>query len=1155
VEWIAGNGDFSTAANWRDDLDGSHHVPGSGDYASIGNTIVTVTVSASYTLDHLFANCRLVLNSGVVLTLNNPIDGSGINSLLLNSGATVQTTGGTTTISGDSSLSGTFTTAAGATLGFTGGVQTVHTGAAFNGAGAYLVSGGTFNISGSSQIAPANFTLSGGTLAGTGTLEVPAGATFTWSAGTQAGPGTTQIDKDGTMTLISGNKKPLDGRIVVNSGTALIGPADTYGVDTGNNAIWTNTSGALFNIQTNVNIFHFFGNSPGLTINNAGTFRKAGGTTTLVAGVVLNNTGTIDLQSGTLELAGGGVSSGTISLGSSAALAISNNSVTYTLAPGAAVNGTGLVHITDGHLNVTANVSVANTAVDSGSLDGTGTYTVATSMNVVYGGMSGSGTTIVSPGATFTIIGQQNQTPYLSGRTLENDGTVNWNNGWFLMYNAATINNNGAWNVLTSGLRMYNNGGLPSTFNNSGTVVKSASSGNGSTSIEITFNNNGGTVADHNGTLNFAGGTITNGSTYTVDANASVDLLAYNTTVTVSGTISGTGSGSVLISGDGGSNGTIIPVGATFNFAPGLLQWTGASLYSNTGGTLTNSGDLTLTGSHDKYIDGTTLTNTGTIEWTGTGRWLAYDAATINNAGTFTAQTAQAALSLFNQAGLPSTFNNTGTVVKAGDNNAANISIAFNNSAAVKAQNGSLNFAGGNSTDGSNYTVAAGTSVDLLAANANLTVSGTISGTGAGLVVISGDGGSNGTVIVPAAGATFNFDPGVLQWTGAGIFTSDGGTLTNAGAMAITGTNDKFLNTNTPQSNHIFTLDNEGTILWTGTGRIRTANGVIINNGTSFDIQTGDQGDGLRMDNYSGLLSTFINAGSLTKSAGLAYAHVGIDLENQGSIALSSGGLDLYGGGHSTGDMDVATGSTLIFTGSGLTYYLDAGASITGAGSTQVTINPNQLEVRAAVTISTNLAVYRGNLQIDDTGSLTVGTSATPANYTQTDTLTILFSSSSYGQLNVTGTAQLGGALNLIMLNGYRPPVPSSFVVLTYANHTQALGSINGTDVGGGVHLNPTYNATNLTLTASQTGPSSGNRGFSIVPSGAGMVAGDGAVSAVASLGRSVPMTHDSNGGWTVGGAADQGPLSSPEQYPIADAFFEAIADGTGNDGWISLLG
>ncbi len=969
VDWIAGNGDFGTAANWRDDLDGSHHVPGPGDYAVIGNSNATVTVGASYSVDHLYANCRLVLNSGALLSLANPVDGSTITSLVLNGGATLQTTGGTTAISGSSALAGTFNTAAGASLGFTGGTQTVNAGTALNGPGAYYVSGGTFNITSSSQVAPANFTLYNGTLGGAGTFEVPSGATFTWSAGTQAGPGTTQIDAGGTMTLVSGNKKPLDGRIVSNSGTALIGPADTYGMDTGDNAIWTNKTGAVFDIQTGVNINHEFGTSPGLTINNAGAVRKAGGTTTLVGGVVLNNTGTLDLQGGTLELAGGGNNSGTIALEDSATLAISNNGATYTLAPGAAVNGNGLVHITGGHLNVTGNVSVANTTLDSGSLDGTGTYTAASTFAWNNGGMGGSGTTIVTADATMTING-----------------------------------------------------------------------------------------------------------------------------------------------------------------AP------------------------------DKYLDGHTLENDGALTWTGTGRLALYNAATINNTGTFTAQTAQANLQIFNNGGLPSTFNNSGTVVKAGDVLAADISIAFNNSAAVAVQNGALNFAGGTATDGSNYSVAAGTALDLVANNGTLTVSGTLSGTGAGIVTLSG-----GTVVVPAAGATFQFDPGILQWTGGTIFTTDGGTLTNTGDMTITGANDKALNTDTPQNDHIFTLDNEGTMLWAGTGRILTYNGVIINNGTSFDIQTGDQGDGLRMFNNGGLLSTFINVGSLTKSVGLASAHIGIDLENQGSVALSSGGLDLYGGGHSTGNMDVAAGTILAFTANGGIYYLDSGASITDAGTTEV-VNNSTLDVRAAVTatefvLGDNHGSY-GTLQIDDTGMLTLvdPNTGTPYNFTMYNGgVVIEFSGSTpgagYGQLNVGAAAQLGGNLYLTMLNGYRPAAGTAFQILTFASHTQNFSNINGTNLGGGLILNPTYDPTDFTLTAAQTGPSAGGDDLSVVPSQAGVMTSAGPVDAIAGLDQSIPMMHAGNGGRAVGGAVGQSMAPVFSSIPMGDAFFQAIADGTGNDGWVNLLG
>jgi hypothetical protein len=121
--------------------------------------------------------------------------------------------------------------------------------------------------------------------------------------------------------------------------------------------------------------------------------------------------------------------------------------------------------------------------------------------------------------------------------------------------------------------------------------------------------------------------------------------------------------------------------------------------------------------------------------------------------------------------------------------------------------------------------------------------------------------------VVAAAGAVFNFDPGLFQCCGGTLFTNEGGTLLNAGSLTITGAAPKSINTNTLPNSQINTLDNEGFILWTGTGVILCFNGVILNNGASFDIQTNDSSE-LLIFNNGGLPATFINVGTLTKSAG-----------------------------------------------------------------------------------------------------------------------------------------------------------------------------------------------------------------------------------------------------------------------------------------------
>src|SRR5262245_16875774 len=58
VIWT-GSGDWSVAANWTDQSDGTHHVPGIGDDAVINNATVTVT-------GDLAINGTVTLNGGAL---------------------------------------------------------------------------------------------------------------------------------------------------------------------------------------------------------------------------------------------------------------------------------------------------------------------------------------------------------------------------------------------------------------------------------------------------------------------------------------------------------------------------------------------------------------------------------------------------------------------------------------------------------------------------------------------------------------------------------------------------------------------------------------------------------------------------------------------------------------------------------------------------------------------------------------------------------------------------------------------------------------------------------------------------------------------------------------------------------------------------------
>src|SRR5262249_38496686 len=81
---------------------------------------------------------------------------------------------------------------------------------------AITVSGGTLSVSDNSTTS-GTFTLSGGTLSGSGTLTLT-GASNTWSSGTMNGAGSTVVT--GGLTINGTGLKDITQRTVVNNGTA-----------------------------------------------------------------------------------------------------------------------------------------------------------------------------------------------------------------------------------------------------------------------------------------------------------------------------------------------------------------------------------------------------------------------------------------------------------------------------------------------------------------------------------------------------------------------------------------------------------------------------------------------------------------------------------------------------------------------------------------------------------------------------------------------------------------------------------------------------------------------------------------------------------------------------------------------------------------------
>ena len=88
------------------------------------------------------------------------------------------------------------------------------------------------------------------------------------------------------------------------------------------------------------------------------------------------------------------------------------------------------------------------------------------------------------------------------------------------------------------------------------------------------------------------------------------------------------------------------------------------------------------------------------------------------------------------------------------------------------------------------------------------------------------------------------------------------------------------------------------------------------------------------------------------------------------------------------------------------------------------------------------------------------GTLTIEGNYTQTDAGVLLIQiggASQFGQLAVTGMAALGGTLELSLIDGYTPPLGTSFTILTFDQLSGDFATVNGLKIGHGRFFVPVY--------------------------------------------------------------------------------------------------
>ena len=714
-------------------------------------------------------------NAAITIAFTNTVTG------------TVTNLAGTLSFNQGGPLTGTYVTAAGATIDFASGSFVMGVPPVISGPGLCEFTGTTLTLlqtaptnlvlaGGSLYLGPAfqssggitNLTLNGSTLSSTNTVT----GTLVWNSGTINGPLT--ITNGGVLN-ISGNVT-LEN-VLTNAGTVTMTGAAYLSVYNNTNTYLGkiyNLANGLWDIQTNTSIAcgYCVGNE---FFNNAGTLRKSQGSGTASISVAFTNTvtGTVTNLAGTLSFNQGGPLTGTYVTAAGATIDFASGSFVMGVPP--VISGPGLCEFTGTTLTL-LQTAPTNLVLAGGSLylgpafQSSGGITNLTlngstlsSTNTVTGTLVWNSGTINGP-LTITNGGVLN----ISGNvTLENvltnAGTVTMTGAAYLsvynntntylgkIYNLA----NGLWDIQTNtsiacGYCVGNE-----FFNNAGTLRKSQGSGNAAITIAFT-NTVTGTVTNLAGTLSFnQGGPLT--GTYVTAAGATIDFASGSFVMGVPPVISGPGlcefTGTTLTLLQTAPTNLVLAggslyLGPAFQSSGGITNLTlnGSTLSSTntvTGTLVWNSGTingpLTITNGGVLNISGNVtlenvLTNAGTVTMTGAAYLSVY-----NNTNTYLGKIYNLANGLWDIQTNTSIacgycvgnefFNNAGTLRKSQGSGTASISVAFTNSATVEALVGTLSFSGSFVTVGGNldFGVSGVSSFGQINVSGSVVLNGTVS--------------------------------------------------------------------------------------------------------------------------------------------------------------------------------------------------------------------------------------------------------------------------------------------------------------------------------------------------------------------------------------------------------------------------------------------
>ena len=516
---------------------------------------------------------------------------------------------------------------------------------------------------------------------------------------------------------------------------------------------------------------------------------------------------------------------------------------------------------------------------------------------------------------------------------------------------------------------------------------------------------------------------------------------------TNTGTIEASNGGVLVIGSTTINNvgGTIAASGTGSNVS--LVGSLGTSGLTITGGTLDGSGGGVIYGQGGSLLDGTT--------------------STVNNAGT----------TIINNQDLQAqgTLNNSGTIqilAPTNDNGQTFLQIPNGENLTVTGK-GSIIM--GDGTDNSyNNNAEIGNNLGTNGTFANRT---TIEGTGG--IVLTNEVINDGTILANVPTGTSGLmllvdrvaniqNNGTIHATKRGVFYIGGGSccgnpFTNEGTIIADANSTVNLQNANPFGNLANGVLTRGTYNVTGTleipGNITTNDAKITLTGKTSQILN---------PNTNALVGFVTNApkGSFNLKGSQTFTSVGT-FTNQGAIVVGKGSIFTVGSGGSylqTEGKTTVNGKLALSTSE---EKIDEPESDSDPAAANIRISKGTLLGNGG-TIAAH--VFSSGTVIPSDSLTTTGKLGITGTYTQTaagalDANVAGASSGQFNVLNVTGTATLGGTLNIKLLNNFVPSVGATFEILTARKVSGSFATVNGTKINDSEHFTVTYDADNVTLT------------------------------------------------------------------------------------------